>query len=199
MDWEEMYSGSEQVFSGNPNAVLVTEVTGLPPGQALDVGCGEGADSIWLARNGWQVTAVDVAPTALRRGVAASHDVAERIAWTRADLTRTPPPARSFDLVSVQYFPLLHQPDHRALHGLLSAVAPGGTLLVVSHDPADLAHRDDIDIDDYYQPPEIADLLDATWTVVVSETRRRTTPGPPGTNHTHDVVLRARRYVDVRD
>jgi len=194
--WEDLYSGSEQVFSGNPNGVLVAEVAELPPGQALDLGCGEGADAIWLAERGWQVTAVDIAETALRRAaaaVAADVDVAARVAWTRADLASTPPPAGAFDLVSAQYFPLPRQPDHLALRGLLAAVAPGGTLLVASHDPADLAHRHDIDPYEYYQPHEIAELLDDAWTVLVDETRARTAPAPAGTNHLRDTVLRARR------
>ena len=109
--WDELYGSRDQLFSGNPNGALVTEAADLPPGQALDVGCGEGGDALWLARRGWQVTAVDISRTALERAVAASTDVADRIAWTRADLTTTPPPGDSFDLVSVQYFPLPHQPD----------------------------------------------------------------------------------------
>ncbi|KAF4407865.1 class I SAM-dependent methyltransferase [Streptomyces lycii] len=191
--WDEMYRSRDQVFSGRPNGVLVTEVTGLPPGQALDVGCGEGADALWLARHGWQVTAVDVSRTALERGAAA--DVADRVAWSRADLTVTPPPAAAFDLVSAQYFPLPRRPGHTALRGLLDAVAPGGTLLFVSHDLTDLPpHREGSpDPADYYQPAEVAGLLDGDWTVLADETRPRTVPGPPGTHHTHDTVLRARR------
>ncbi|MEU8803748.1 class I SAM-dependent methyltransferase [Spirillospora sp. NPDC048819] len=189
--WEERYRSSEQVFSGEPNSVLVTEVTGLAPGQALDVGCGEGADALWLARHGWHVTAVDVSLTALQRAAAA--DVTGRVAWARADLTTTPPPARSFDLVSVQYFPLPHQPGHTALRSLLAAVAPGGTLLVVSHDPADLAPRPGFDPGDYYQPDDIARLLDQDWTVLINESRPRNAPAPAGTHHTRDTILRARR------
>ncbi|RFS84371.1 class I SAM-dependent methyltransferase [Actinomadura spongiicola] len=193
--WEERYSGRARVFSGAPNAVLVTEITDLPPGQALDVGCGEGADALWLARHGWQVTAVDISLTALRRAAATAGDVAGRVAWARADLTVTPPPSAAFDLVSVQYFPLAHQPGHTALRGLLGAVAPGGTLLVVGHDLAGLPPRDDngVDYGDYYQPGDIAELLDQNWTVLINETRRRTTPAPAGTHHTHDTILRARR------
>jgi SAM-dependent methyltransferase len=138
--WDELYRSRDQVFSGAPNGVLVTEVTDLPPGQALDVGCGEGADALWLVRRGWQVTAVDISRTALQRAAAAATDITGRVVWTRADLTITPPPAGAFDLVSVQYFPLPHQPDHTALRGLLDAVAPGGTLLIASHDPADYPH-----------------------------------------------------------
>ena len=193
--WDEMYRSRDQVFSGAPNGVLVTEVTDMPPGQALDVGCGEGADALWLARRGWQVTAVDISPTALQRAAAAATDVNGRVAWTQADLTSTPPRAGAFDLVSAQYFPLPHQPDHIALRGLLDAVAPGGTLLIASHDPADLppGHDHGFDPSDYYQPDDVAGLLDHDWTVLINETRPRTAPAPPGTHHMHDTVLRARR------
>ncbi|WP_229796335.1 class I SAM-dependent methyltransferase, partial [Saccharothrix coeruleofusca] len=104
--WEQMYRSRERLFSGAPNGVLVTEVADLPPGQALDVGCGEGGDALWLARRGWRVTAVDISHTALSRAAAAGADVAGRVAWKHGDLTATPPPAGAFDLVSIQYFPL---------------------------------------------------------------------------------------------
>ncbi|TKK91420.1 class I SAM-dependent methyltransferase [Herbidospora galbida] len=135
---DAMYRSHDQVFSGDPNGVLVTEVADLRPGQALDVGCGEGADALWLARRGWHVTAVDISRTALDRAAAAAVEVEGRVAWARADLTVTPPPVGAFDLVSVHYFPLARRPDHAALRGLLDAVAPGGTLLFVTHALVDL-------------------------------------------------------------
>jgi SAM-dependent methyltransferase len=190
--WEKMYRSRDQVFSSNPNAVLVTEVSGLPAGRALDVGCGEGADARWLARRGWQVTAVDISPTALTRAASISADLADRVTWTPADVISTAP-SGAFDLVSVHYFPLPRQPDHAALRGLLAAVAPGGTLLFATHDLADLSPRPCFDPIDYYQPDDIARLLDNTWAIQVNGTRRRTTSTPAGTHHTHDAVLRARR------
>src|SRR5690349_24226678 len=63
--WDERYRSADRIWSGNPNPHLVTTVTGLPPGTALDVGCGEGADAVWLAEQGWQVTALDVSAVAL--------------------------------------------------------------------------------------------------------------------------------------
>jgi SAM-dependent methyltransferase len=192
--WDDMYRSRDQVFSGNPNGVLVAETEDLPPGRALDVGCGEGADAVWLARRGWEVTAVDVSEIALQRA-AATTDVEGRVTWTQADITSTPPPADAFDLLSIQYFPLRRLPGHSALRGLLGAVTPGGTLLFATHAPSDLAlHRaNGFDPADYYQPDDIARLLGPAWRVLINETRRRTAPAPPGTHHTHDAVLRALR------
>ncbi|MET9558437.1 class I SAM-dependent methyltransferase [Streptomyces sp. NPDC006645] len=191
--WDDMYRSSDQVSSGNPNPVLVSEVAELPPGRALDVGCGEGADALWLARRGWQVTAIDISATALQRAAGSAADAQERITWTQADLNTTPPPAGAFDLVSLQYFPLRHRAGHTTLHHLLDAVAPGGTLLFTTHDRADLTPTEDFDPDDYYQPDDITPLLSPTWSVLVDETRPRTNPAPAGTRHTHDSILRALR------
>ncbi|MFJ9125360.1 class I SAM-dependent methyltransferase [Streptomyces sp. NPDC102340] len=202
-EWDERYRSRDQLFSGNPNGVLVAESADLPPGQALDVGCGEGGDALWLARRGWQVTAVDVSEVALRRAATAGADVAGRVSWTRADLAVTPPPAGAFGLVTLQYFPLLRSAGLPALRGLVDTVAPGGTLLFVTHALADLAQHTEataeFDPADYYWADDIAALLDAdtegdrTWKIEVNETRPRTAPAPPGTHHHRDTVLRARR------
>ncbi|GAA4693435.1 Methyltransferase domain-containing protein [Promicromonospora umidemergens] len=195
--WDERYSSRDRLFSGNPNGVLVTEVAGLPPGRALDVGCGEGGDTLWLAGQGWQVTAADISQVALDRGAAAAAGagLAGLVTWQQADLTATPPPDGPFDLVSLQYFPLPTRSGRAALHRLLDVVAPGGTLLVGSHDMSDLAtyRHPDFDPADYYAPDDIAQLLGDDWTVQVNESRLRTTAPPEGTHHVHDTVLHARR------
>ncbi|MHA6804467.1 class I SAM-dependent methyltransferase [Salinifilum ghardaiensis] len=197
--WNERYSSQEQLFSGNVNGVLATEIAELPPGRALDLGCGEGADALWLAARGWHVTAVDISRVALERAAASAEehdqDTAARVAWHHGDLTTTTPPESSFDLVSAQYLPLAKQHEHAALRGLLAAVAPGGTLLVAAHDPADLPADDGHGVDPgaYYQAGEIAALLGEDWVVQIHETRPRTALAPLGTRHVDDVVLRARR------
>ncbi|MFD0743303.1 class I SAM-dependent methyltransferase [Phytohabitans flavus] len=154
-----------------------------------------GADALWLARRGWRVTAMDISRTALGRAAATGVDVVDLVAWVDGDLTTTPPPASAFDLVSAQYFPLPRQADHAALRGLLAAVAPGGTLLFASHDLADLPPRDELGVDPgaFYQPADVAELLDDGWKILINESRPRTAPAPPGTRHTRDTVLRARR------
>lgn len=192
--WDRMYRSRDQIFSGNPNPVLISEIADLQPGQALDVGCGEGADALWLARRGWQVTAVDISATALQRAAAAAAtNITGRVAWARSDLTSAPPPAGAFDLVSLHYFPLRREPGHTALHGLLNAVAPGGTLLFATHARADLTPSEDFDPADYYQPDDIAQLLGPAWNILINDTRPRTAAAPADTHHSHDTVLRAVR------
>jgi SAM-dependent methyltransferase len=133
--WEGHYRKRERVWSGNANPVLVDIVGPLPAGTALDVGCGEGGDAVWLARRGWRVTAVDVSATALDRAsvAAAEAGVQDRIDFQRHDLERSFPEG-VFDLVSAQY---LHSPldfpRDRVLRAAARAVAPGGLLLVVGH------------------------------------------------------------------
>lgn len=191
--WDERYNEQDQLFSGNPNSVLVTDAADLPPGQALDVGCGEGGDAVWLARRGWRVTAIDISRVALERAAAAAreHDIGDHVSWVHGDPTTQPPPAGSFDLVSVHYFPLRRDSGQAALRGLLDAVAPDGTLLFVGHDPDEVDESHDPYA--YYQPEQVADLLGEGWVVESHEIRARTTAPPEGTHHTRDVVLRARR------
>jgi len=133
--WEEHYARRERVWSGRANQVLVAEMDGAEPGVALDLGCGEGGDAIWLAANGWQVVAIDVSTTALRRGAADARaaGVADRIEWQAHDLAQWSPD-RDFDLVSAQF---LHSPLPLPREDILktaaAAVVVGGTLLVVGH------------------------------------------------------------------
>ena len=100
--WEERYSGEEKIWSGQPNAQLVAEVSGLAPGTALDVGCGEGGDVIWLAQQGWKVTGADFSANGLARaaGHAVDAGVAERIDWWQVDARTFAADGRSYDLVT---------------------------------------------------------------------------------------------------
>ncbi|RSN56827.1 SAM-dependent methyltransferase [Actinomadura sp. WAC 06369] len=133
--WEELYRARDRVWSGNPNPVLVSVVEPLEPGAALDLGCGEGADAIWLARRGWSVTAVDVSTVALGRGAAHAKEagVEARVAFERHDLGHSFP-AGSYDLVSAQFLQSpLDWPRAEILRSAAAAVAPGGLLLIVEH------------------------------------------------------------------
>ncbi|MGV8967401.1 MAG: class I SAM-dependent methyltransferase [Cellulomonas sp.] len=201
--WDGMYRSRSSAWSGQPNPQVVTEVADLAPGTALDVGCGEGADAVWLAERGWRVTGVDISTTALGRAQEhadlAGAEVAERITWVQADLVGgSAPDAGAYDLVTAQF---IHLPSalRAAFHSrLAAAVAPGGTLLVVGHHPSDEhAGVGRWSLSDLgFTAAQVAEVLDpATWQVVADESRPRSVVADDGgENRTvHDVVLVARR------
>ena len=199
-DWDQRYSG-DALWSGNPNGSLVDEVSGLAPGRALDVGAGEGGDALWLAEQGWTVTASDVSGRALDRVRAAAEARGLTVDCLRADANAPDAfPAAAFDLVTASYASFPRTPDGRGLRNVLSAVAPGGTLLVLGHDLTPLGHGDHharaslFDADAYVQVGDFVDALSDSpdWAVEVHETRPRPA-GAVSTGHVDDVVLRARR------
>lgn len=133
--WEQFYGEREQKWSGRVNARLAELVTDLPPGRALDLGCGEGADAVWLAEHRWEVTAVDISATALQRArdLAVERNVAAHITFEHHNLSESFPTG-SYDLVSAQFLhsPVELDPD-QVLRRATGAVAPGGILLIVNH------------------------------------------------------------------
>ena len=135
-EWDEVF-GDAQRFSGNVNDGLVREVVGLTPGTALDLGCGEGGDVVWLAQQGWTVTGADVSPVALERASAAARAAGVQVTLVRTDLTSSFPTG-SFDLVSMHFLHSREEvsPGPALLRRAASVVAPGGLLLVVGHEGA---------------------------------------------------------------
>jgi SAM-dependent methyltransferase len=195
-EWDRRYVDREQLWSGQPNGALVAEVAGLRPGRALDIGSGEGADAVWLARGGWAVTALEVSGVALQRAAGHARDAGVDIAWVHADLAAATLPPASFDLVSAQYPALLRTPDSAAERAMLAAVAPGGVLLLVHHAGMDTHPPQESGIDpaDYVWPTMVAALLTDDWEIETYEERPRIAPdGGAGAHHTDDLVLRARR------
>ena len=195
-EWDRRYAEQHRLWSGNPNGALVAEVAGLTPGRVLDVGCGEGADAVWLARQGWDVTGLEVSGLALERAAAHARDAGVTVRWVHAGLAEAKLPPGSFDLVSAQYPALLRTPDAAAERALLSAVAPGGVLLLVHHAGMETrpVHDGEFDPADYVWPSMVAALLDDDWVVERNEQRPRVAPGGgSGAHHAEDLVLRARR------
>lgn len=195
IDWDQRYASAEHIWSGQPNTALVSETRGLRPGRALDVGCGEGADALWLADQGWDVIALDVSQVALDRAADQAERAGVQVRWLHAGLVEAALPAGSFDLVSAQYPALLRTETHEAELALLKAVAPGGVLLVVHHPTPtqEQAEAHGFNPDDYLSPADVAAVLDGRWRLEVDETRPRHVTTGAGSAHTQDIVMRARR------
>jgi SAM-dependent methyltransferase len=180
--WEDHYGERERVWSGRVNIRLAEVADALTPGRALDLGCGEGADAVWLAEHGWHVTAVDISQTALDRAAAAAKARNIAVDFQRHDLTESFPDG-VFDLVSAQF---LHStvPMDRAklLRRAADAVAPGGTLLIVDHAAAPpwaskIHHHEFPTVDEVVSS---LNLDVAQWDRLRAEAVERQTVGPDG-------------------
>lgn len=138
--WDRRYGGRELVWTANPNRFLVAETETLAPGRAVDLGCGEGRNAIWLAERGWQVVGVDFSEVGLHkaRELAAARGVS--VEWVAADLLEYRPEPKTFDLVLVFYLQVAAGERQPILRAAVDAVSPGGTFLLVAHDSANLQH-----------------------------------------------------------
>ncbi|SEH74973.1 Methyltransferase domain-containing protein [Mycolicibacterium rutilum] len=198
--WEEHYSARDRIWSGRVNARLSEIAPTLTPGTALDLGCGEGGDAVWLAEQGWQVVAVDIAETALRRAAdeAAARGVADRIEFRQHDLSAGFPDGE-FDLLSAHFlhstFPLDRMPIFAAA---ARAVRPGGMLLIVDHSGPPPWHSDLDHHHTFDAPQDIVaalNLADDQWepAEIRSVEREVTTPdGEPFTWFDNVIILRRR-------
>jgi SAM-dependent methyltransferase len=194
--WHESRAGQDALA---PNPHLIREVAALHPGTALDAGCGTGAEAIWLAARGWQVTGADISATALARAAdaAARAKVSDRVTWVEADLTSWHP-GTGFDLVVTNYaHPAMPQLDF--YDRIADWVAPGGTLLIVGHlhdpNPADHDHGDHPPEEATVELADVTNRLDpATWTIETAEEQIRTLDEADGNAfRLRDVIVCATR------
>lgn len=186
-EWDELYSTADRLWTNNVNPAVIAEITGLTPGSAFDLGSGEGADVRWLADQGWTVVGADISQVALDR--AKELDSRETITWKAFDVTADSFDSQ-YDLVTASYFHIARD-DEATLHKIAGAVAPGGTLLVVMHDPEGMrAHGRNPD--GFLWPDDMVRILDDGWTVVTNDNRERGIPAGGG-HHVNDVVLRTVR------
>jgi SAM-dependent methyltransferase len=193
--WNRRWAGEERVHvSTAPSRFVVAEVADLPPGAALDLACGAGRNAVWLAEQGWRVTAVDFSGVALR--MARSLEAERRVAveWVEADVLAWTPPPRAYDLVCVLYLQLPAGERRTALVRAAAAVRPGGTLLVLGHDLLNLT--------DGWGGPTQADVLFTPDDVVAeigdlriekAERVRRAVDDPGASREAIDALVRATR------
>jgi SAM-dependent methyltransferase len=196
--WDERYAGEEPIWSGNPNVQLVAEASRLDPGTALDVGCGEGGDVVWLARRGWRVTGADFSANGLARAArhAEQAGVADQTDWWQVDARTFQAGERSYDLVTSHF---LHPPDGGMVdvtRRLAGAVAPGGHLLVVGHAPSEgHNHPDASRRRAMFHAADLLAGLPDDFEALVVEQRPRTVTRDGRTLEIDDSTLLARRSV----
>ena len=197
--WEERWSQAlrehgDRVAQRPPNAHLTTELGDMPPGRALDAGCGHGSDTFWLAARGWQVTAVDFSATALAyarsTAEAMGPDIAERIDWVEADLGRWTPRQDEYDLVVSLYVHVAGSVE-AMVQRMAAGVGPVGTIFMVGHRPIDPATGAETAAAGQVQvsvEAARAALDPDRWEMLVADERPRSMAGTG-----IDAVIRARR------
>lgn len=197
--WNDHYLAHDQPWSGPANAVLTEVAATLPPGRALDLGCADGGDAIWLAQRGWQVTGVDVSATVLGRArvQVATAGLGDRVDFQRHDVSESLPDG-TFDLIVASHFHSpIDFPRNQVFRSTAQMLSPHGVLLIVDHASTapwswnqDPAHR--------FPAPEetFAEIgLDpAFWAAEILEARDREASGPNGITATvTDNVIMIRR------
>ena len=190
--WEERYRGAPALWSGRANPSLIAEAADLPAGRALDVGCGEGGDVLWLAGHGWQAAGLDWSEVALARAAehAAAAGLTDRVEWICGDVDSWRP-AAAYDLVTAHFLHPTAEQRKTLLPRLAAAVAPGGTLLWVGH-AFEAVRAATWGVDRFAAAAEVAaDLDPQEWEVLVAAAQPR--PAGEHDHHDADEVVRARR------
>jgi SAM-dependent methyltransferase len=198
--WEAHYGERERIWSGRVNVQLAKVLADVPPGRALDLGCGEGGDAMWLAERGWQVTAVDISETALQRAAAEAQarGIRDRIVFERHDLSDSFPEG-TYDVISAQFLHSTVRLERPAiLRNAAGAVAPGGLLIIVDHAAAPPFSKKVPHDHPFPGPEEVLTELDlpaAEWDRVRVEVVDRPATDPDGQPFTWQdnlMVLRRR-------
>lgn len=194
--WNERYADREYLWDVGPNQFVERHLAGLTPGTAVDLAAGEGRNAVWLARQGWSVTAVDFSQVGLDKAqrLAADHGVGERVEFVRADALSWAP-AAAVDLVVIAYLQLPADEVRTVLEHAATWLASGGRVLVVAHDRTNVEHG-------HGGPPAVAVCYDVDSTVEalagleveLGEVAERTVETDDGPRTALDTLVIARRH-----
>ena len=192
--WDEKYSTSELIWSAEPNRFVAAELDDLPPGRALDLACGEGRNSIWLASKRWDVVGVDFSRVALDKARAIAERRGVAVEWVVADVTTYEPPTSAFDLVIIAYLHLPAVSMQSVFARAAAATAPNGVLFVIGHDITNITdgHGGPQDPEVLYGPDDVTKAL-AGLVIDRAERVRRAVETADGSVEAIDVLVRAHR------
>jgi SAM-dependent methyltransferase len=133
--WDQRYDTPEYVYGREPNAFLAANLPSLPGGRALCLAEGEGRNAVFLARSGFDTTAVDLSAVGLRKARALAEESGVRIETVRADLAEYPIPVASIDLI-VSIFCHLPAVVRTDLHRrVVDGLRAGGVYLLEAYTP----------------------------------------------------------------
>ena len=196
-DWNKRYDTADLLWKAAPNRLLVAEVDGLQPGRALDAGCGEGRNAVWLAEQGWQVTGVDFSDVAIDKARRVGQERGAAVDWVVADLRDYEPDRAGYDLVVVLYLHLPAADRRTVLRRCAAALGEGSSLVVIGHDSTNIAdgYGGPQDSDLLFSPEDVvADVADVDGvTVVRAERVAREVPTDAGPRTAIDALVRLAR------
>jgi 2-polyprenyl-3-methyl-5-hydroxy-6-metoxy-1,4-benzoquinol methylase len=135
-EWDERYAAADRVWSREPNQFVAASLAGLPPGDALDLACGEGRNALWLAALGWRVTAIDFSRVAVERGRRLAQEAGLDVDWRAEDVLTADLPET--DLVVLAYLQLPEDQRRHVVRRAWASLRPGGTFFLVAHDTTNL-------------------------------------------------------------
>lgn len=194
--WNRRYTGSELLWTAEPNRFLVAEAAELPPGRALDLACGEGRNAVWLAERGWRVTGVDFSEVALEKARALADERGVEADWVLADLLEHRPEPGAFDLVILFYLQVPVGQRRATVRAAAGAVSTDGTFLLVAHDRSNLEHGHggpQVPAVLYAAEDVVADLDGSGLRVERAERVERPVQTPEGERVAFDALVRAVR------
>ena len=194
-DWDSRYAGTELLWTADANRFLVAEASDLSPGRALDLACGEGRNSVWLAERGWTVRGVDYSGVALAKAAKLAEGRGVEADWVQADLLEYEPEAAAYDLVVIFYLQIPAAERRVVVRRAAGALAPGGELLIVAHDSSNLEHGwgGPQDPSVLYNSADVEEDLAGTGVEIVrAGVVERPVTAPDGEKIALDLLVRAR-------